>query len=216
MTDKNDALFLVCLPFGQKTIPYEEVPELIAMAKSPGYDCEKASEHEAVMLALGVCQEEGPLKAAVRAGEVEVLSKSLHRMGPPFIGRLEDTVLTVRALREYVESINGFLEIDDAPEPQTTTPSPAPVVAAGTSGGDELWKEQARARAYEIIKRDKAKDLYPSQLNIADEIAKQFRRDGLTGADGKPLAGAYIKRHALKGISSAQSKLVSTVMRQSK
>ena len=127
MTDKNDALFLVRLPFGQKTIPYEEVPELIAMAKSPGYDGEKASEHEALMLALDVCQEEGPLKAAVRAGEVEVLSKSLHRMGPPFIGGLEDTVLTVRALREYVESINGFLEIDDAPEPQATTPSPAPV-----------------------------------------------------------------------------------------
>ena len=128
MTDKNDALFLVSLPFGQKSIPYEEVPELIAMAKSPGYDFEKASEHEALMLALCVYQEEGPLKAAVRAGEVEVLSKSLHRMGPPFIGRLEDTVLTVRALREYVRSINGFLEVDDAPATDTATP--APVVAA--------------------------------------------------------------------------------------
>lgn len=112
MTDKNDALFLVRLPFGQKTIPYEEVPELIAMAKSPGYD----GEHEAVMLALDVCHEEGLLRAAVQAGEVEVLDKSLHRMTQPFNGRLKDTVLTVQALREYVESIKGFLEVEDAPQ----------------------------------------------------------------------------------------------------
>jgi hypothetical protein len=137
VTDKNDALFWVRLPFGQKTIPYDEVPELIAMAKSPGYACEKSSEHEAVMLALGVCQEEGPLRVAVHAGEVEVLNKSLHRMEPPLIGRLEDTVLTVRALREYVESIHGCLEVEDAPKPQPTTPSPAPVVAVGESGGVE-------------------------------------------------------------------------------
>jgi hypothetical protein len=99
--------------------------------------------------------------------------------------------------------------------PFRVTPAP-PVGAVGASGSDKPWKEQARARADEIIKRDKAKDLYPSQVNIADEIAKQFRKDGLTGADGKPLTGAYIKRWALKGISSAQSKLVSTVIRQSK
>lgn len=128
MTDKNDALFLVRLPFGQKTIPYEEVPELIAMAKSPGYD----GEHEAVMLALDVCHEEGPLRAAVQAGEVEVLDKSLHRMTQPFNGRLKDTVLTVQALREYVESIKGFLEVEDAPEPQTL-----PVLTAGALGGVE-------------------------------------------------------------------------------
>ena len=87
-------------------------PGLIAMAKSPGYD----GEHEAVMLALDICHEEGPLRAAVQAGEVEVLDKSLHRMTQPFNGRLKDTVLTVQALREYVESIKGFLEVEDAPQ----------------------------------------------------------------------------------------------------
>lgn len=96
------------------------------------------------------------------------------------------------------------------------TAQAAPVVTESVSGGNEPWKKQARARAYEIIKRDKEKDLYPSQVNIADEIAKQFRSDGLMGTDGKPLTGAYIKRWALTGISSAQIKLVSTVIRQSK
>ena len=123
---------------------------------------------------------------------------------PPFL--VEDwKALTDDALAEVVA----------ANTVQAAQPHAAPV-AVGASGGDEVWKGMARERAYEIIKRDGAKDLYPSQVNIADEIAKQFRRDGVKGADGKPIAGGYIKRHALKGISSAQSKLVSTVMRRGK
>lgn len=128
MTDKNDALFLVRLPFGQKTIPFEEVPELIAMAKTPGY----GGEHEAVMLALGVCHEEGLLRAAVQAGEVEVLDKSLHRMTQLFNGRLKDTVLTVQALRGYVKSIKGFLELGDAPAAKVEA------VTGAKPGGDGI------------------------------------------------------------------------------
>lgn len=113
-------------------------------------------------------------------------------------------------------------QIDHDLKPKVTMPSPTPgpqaaaVMAKGASDGGEPWKEKARERAYEIIKRDGAKDLYPSQVDLADEIAKEFRRDGVRSADGKPIAGAYIKRHALKGISSAQSKLLSTVMRRGK
>ena len=59
---------------------------------------------------------------------------------------------------------------------QLLPPQTAPVVAVGASGGVELWKEKAQVRAFEIIKRDKEKDLYPSQDDIADEIAKQFRK----------------------------------------
>ena len=74
------------------------------------------------------------------------------------------------------------------------------------------WVALAQTMAREIIKRQQAKDLYPSQLDIADEIAERFRRatPPVFGVDGKPLCGAYIKRHALKGISSAQGKLLST------
>lgn len=154
MTDKNDVLFLVRLPFGQKTIPYKEVSELIATAKSPGYDSEKASEHDGVMLALGVIQEEKQLEAAVLSGEVEVLGKSLHRMGPPFIGRLEDTVLTVRAFRKYVESIHGFLEVEDAPEPQ---PKAAPSVefeySIDEDGGTTAFRATPEEYAAMVAKR---------------------------------------------------------------
>lgn len=105
---------------------------------------------------------------------------------------------------------------DKLTAPAQTAATLAPVVTKSASGDDEEWKEKARKRAHEIIKRDRDRSLYPSQIDIADEIAKEFRRDGMKGADGKPLAGAYIKRWALNGISSAQSKQLSTSIRRGK
>lgn len=78
------------------------------------------------------------------------------------------------------------------------------------------WISEAQSRAHEIIKEQRAKDLYPDQLGIADQIAREFRTAGKVGADGKPISGAYIKRHALKGITSAIVKQLSTSKRQSK
>lgn len=91
-----------------------------------------------------------------------------------------------------------------------------PVVPRSASCGDDGWKVKAQIMAGELIKRDKERDLYPSQINLADEIAKEFRRVAVLGADGKPLTGAYIKRHALKGISSAQGKQLSTAKSRGK
>jgi hypothetical protein len=78
------------------------------------------------------------------------------------------------------------------------------------------WVSEAQSRAYEIIKERRAKDLCPNQLEIADQIAREFRAAGKVGAAGKPLSGAYIKRHALPGINSARNKQLSTSNRQSK
>ena len=132
---------------------------------------------------------------------------------------LQDVIYTI-AHDEFVrlaESFGLLVEMGKAPEPQVITTNSAPVVTVSASGGDdETWKSKARIRAYEIIKRDRTKDLYPSQINIADEIAKEFRRDGVMGADGKPIAGSYIKRHALTGISSAHGKQLSTSIRRGK
>lgn len=187
MTDKNDALFLVRLPFGQKTIPYEKVPELIAMAKSPGYD----GEHKAVMLALDVCHEEGLLRAAVQAGEVEVLDKSLHRMTQPFNGRLKDTVLTVQALREYVESIKGFLEVEDAP---------AAKVKADTSPSGDDWPDKARAIADRIaLERYARGEREITARNICEAVATELAKDSTThGTRGERVSGS-IRNEALKG-----------------
>ncbi len=80
------------------------------------------------------------------------------------------------------------------------------------------WKKKAKDLAYKIIKRQKTKDLYPSQDHIAEEIAKEFRNAApkVVGASGKPLTWRYIKRHALKGISSEQGKQLSTTTRRGK
>lgn len=82
--------------------------------------------------------------------------------------------------------------------------------------GENEWVSDAQERAREIIKEMKERDLYPSQENIADQIAREFRAAGRVGMDGKPLSGAYIKRHALKGISSAVHKQLGTGNRQGK
>jgi hypothetical protein len=101
-------------------------------------------------------------------------------------------------------------ELAEIPLEATTPPIAAKDV------GPLAWEERARARAVEILKRQHARDLFPSQIEIADEIAREFRGAGVFGKGGKPLTGAYIKRHALKGISSEREKLVSTKRHQGK
>ena len=124
-----------------------------------------------------------------------------------------DTLYTIGhdEFSRVAELFGLAVAVRPAPEPQA-----APEATEGASDGNEAWKGKARERAYEFIKRDRQKDLYPSQMDLADEIAKEFRRDGVMGADGKPLTGAYIKRHALNGISSAQGKQLSTARSRGK
>ena len=100
---------------------------------------------------------------------------------------------------------------------EARTQPPAGTVKAGAVEV-QGWVELARAKAQAIIKRHCEKDLYPSQNNIADEIAKEFRNatPQIVGAGGKPLTGAYIKRHALRGISSEQGRQLSTSPRLGK
>ena len=95
------------------------------------------------------------------------------------------------------------------------TAEPAPCVLPKPSR-DEAWKQHARAAANSIIDREKARDLYPSQIRIADEVAADLRKRGVFGPDGKPLSGATIKRHALKGMSSAAKKAQSTNIKRGK
>jgi len=110
--------------------------------------------------------------------------------------------------------VSGSLQSLKKPnQPQAAVPAP---VVGESAEVREAWQDKARQRAREIIARQRARDLYPPQIDIADEIAREFRTAGVVGADGKPLSGASIKRHALNGISSAQGKRLSTAVRRSK
>jgi hypothetical protein len=154
------------------------------------------------------------LKAGMQQGVAGGLKASSRLTRSPYVtdDELTDTYVAIEDFQTYVGKNYLGMKVRLADNSR----SPAPVVAVGASGGDETWKEKARECAHEIIKRDVTKDLFPSQQDIANEIAKLFRRDGVMGADGKPLAGTYIKRHALKGISSAQKKQLSTAISQGK
>lgn len=100
--------------------------------------------------------------------------------------------------------------VKQQPAPEQSLATPAPVVVAGA------WVAKAQARAREIVRESKERDRYPSQENLGDTIAAEFRKAGIVGADGKPLTGATIKRHALKGISSATGKQLSTTIGRGK
>lgn len=104
-------------------------------------------------------------------------------------------------------------------------PSGAPLVAPAPSPAvsnkpdrPPAWIALAQTKALEIIKRQKVNDLYPSQIAIADEIAATFRDEApqVVGVSGKPLTGETIKRHALKGIDSAQGRQLSTAIGRGK
>jgi hypothetical protein len=119
-----------------------------------------------------------------------------------------DIVTTLDACRVTGWDIHSLADAYiDKPAPAQSLSSPAP---------DEAWKTKAQDRAREIIKDLRERDLYPSQKNLAHLISVEFRKAGIIGTDGKPITGAYIKRHALKGISSATGKQFSTTIGRGK
>jgi hypothetical protein len=105
----------------------------------------------------------------------------------------------------------GFAFPNPAPGTSKTVPKP---VQRGQI--EPYWVKPAQERARAIIKRKAERDLFPSQQDIADEIAKDFRKEGIFGVEGKPLTGSTIKRHALKGIGSGSLKARSTKLKQGK
>jgi hypothetical protein len=198
-------------------------------AKVQRYDggvyCNKGTENENVVpsgsiptLPLTACQH---LAAGGRASwrtfdDFEDINGTLMRFTKAMLTDDEPDFETVPAdCRVTGNDMHALADaFCEAPaQPQVATPAP---VETESANDVKAWKVKARERADEIIKRDRAKDLYPSQEEIADEIAREFRRACTVGAGGKPLTGAYIKRHALKGISSAQNRQLSTSTRRGK
>jgi hypothetical protein len=99
--------------------------------------------------------------------------------------------------------------------PAEATPT-AELTARPVTRQEADWKTHAREVALAILKRAAKQDLYPPQDRVADEVAEDLRSRRIFGADGKPLTGSTIKRHALRGISSAAKKALSTTRVQGK
>ncbi|WP_395350039.1 hypothetical protein [Variovorax sp. UC122_21] len=166
-------------------IPYDELATCLAQAQQFG--------DEGLITAVNGWRE--VLSDAAEANQLIVRSRE-SLAAQPFDRRAPTKGLLVTApdLKSYLTSLGGL---------KLRTVSVLPRARARASGDIENpWKRQARDRAEEIILEQANRDLYPSQAAVADQIAHEFRKSGIVGSEGKPLTGSYIKRHALKGISS--------------
>lgn len=198
------------LPAGKAHVKFGEIPKLITDVLNPN----DGTDLSAIRYVAACNELKRALRRAVDDGDLSVMSP-FNPMVPhefPFGDALNNALVPVADLRQFV-SLAGMTVIVDAPEPPTAqekdAAKPAPVA-------DGEWITQAQARAREIIKESKEHGRYPSQVDISDRIAAEFRKSEIFGSDGKPLAGAYIKRHALKGISSAKGKQLSTTIGRGK
>jgi hypothetical protein len=121
----------------------------------------------------------------------------------------------------FVSDLIGWLKCPEIAEdsplrdwlpnaPVAEPPEAAPVALEAKS--EPEWVGLARARAPEIKAEYLAKDWHPTVLAIAELIAEEFRKatPPTHGAQGKPLTGEYIKRHALTGIFRDDSEPLST------
>lgn len=153
----------------------------------------------------GVLNEDGSLPPFPALTDVtgEVVSRgAIHRFLTLMAERGLKSCYDFGPIGKAGSPLGEFNPPQSVPKPHAAEPVPPQV--------GPCWMELAKSRAREIIARQSAKDLFPNQKDIADEIAREFRTAGTVGADGKPLSGATIKRHALKGISSATGKQQST------
>ncbi|MBL0088624.1 MAG: hypothetical protein IPP44_18955 [Ideonella sp.] len=129
---------------------------------------------------------------------------------------LKNAVVDVQDLRAWLQDTRRMSVLVAEPDADPVEPV-APPDTRKRSGDDE-WVTLAREEARKIIAREAGADRFPPQRRIAEEIAADFRtrKPPVHGTDGKPLAGETIKRHALKGISSATKKARSTAIGRSK
>lgn len=153
-------------------------------------------------------------------GIQDAAQKVLDKAPPGYEGHpvpyLTESLVTLEgntrdALRQYLAHIpeaeaRPFLplleevseEAPDAPA-ESVQGQKATADKAPTSGTE--WIPIARGMAREIIERDAGRDLFPSQMEIAEEIAGKLREQG------RPLAIETVKRHALKGMVSGAAEL---------
>ena len=118
---------------------------------------------------------------------------------------------TVRWLDAMVEQIFVQESVENEATPRTQT-----LAQCEVDQPPPEWIGLAKEQAKAIYKRRKESDWFPNQSDVADEIARNFRERGIFGASGKPLSGAYIKRHALKGISGEKGRQLSTSNKRGK
>jgi hypothetical protein len=125
MTNTSEALFVIKLPAGAKTVEYKEIPYLIALAKTqalePGFDPESDDTLTVHMKEVD-CQKD--VQRAAEARELEVLNSfTLRPLAHPIGEILKNGVVHVSELRRFIEGMYGAVEVAPA-LPVVTTIKP--------------------------------------------------------------------------------------------
>jgi hypothetical protein len=137
------ALFTVRLPANAQTVPFHDVPLLMAEARHGPR--ESLDEPALSLFGTDWLRDESELEKAFNRGEVVVLDSSAYPMRPPIAAnRLAKGVMTVDALCQYLEGVNMALEqFDNKPQAAQTLPAdtePAPVVETKEQRQDNRLK----------------------------------------------------------------------------
>jgi hypothetical protein len=116
MTDAKDALFFIKLAADQKTVLYDDIPYLIGLAitkaQCPDFDPKK---DDTLTVHLKAIDYENKVRRAAEDGHLEVLNSFTWRPLEIFSeSMLEGAVVRISALRKYIETINGTVEVEAA------------------------------------------------------------------------------------------------------
>ncbi len=172
-------------------------------------------------------QAELTAKAAYRNGTMDEAQRRLrvamnHAVAGaiPVIGALgsaNNTIVNIAHFRAWATGMGWHLP-NEFHQNHNALAAEAPAVTRAAPQGvsDDELTAQIRQLASDYINAEFKADRHPSQEAIGDYVARILRERGTMGKAGAPLAGAYIKRHYLKGISAAKHRRLSTAPRQGK
>ena len=147
--------------------------------------------HALLLLRLAVAGEVVVRSRATRSPVTaeQLVPYDLHQAGLAVTAADAARFFAVLSISTTPPPVQPAAVADNAPGPAPTRVRPG-------------WIAQAQAEARQIIERDRARDCYPSQQMVAEEIERSFRDRKIVGAKGLPIRATTIKRAALRGIES--------------
>lgn len=125
--------------------------------------------------------------------------------------------VTLKGVNAWLCGVDALYRWDDprrASESECESSRAQGAVAANKSDptGLDDWKADAAKRGWEIVAEATKGSRTPSQLHIANQIAREWNEAKRFGPKGSALSGEYIKRHALvpSGVSCKRARLAAS------
>jgi hypothetical protein len=131
-------------------------------------------------------------------GHLLVLEDAMQPVGELTVENLHVSMIDVKA----VEAANASVSDSEGryvPEPSETASTVATPDVAEIRPSRHAWVAKAQEIGAAYLEKHKMNDLFPSQQNVADHVAKILKSEHVLSDLGKPLSSGYILRNALQG-----------------